>query len=428
MDKIMSLAKRRGFIFQGSDIYGGLTGTWDFGPMGVELKNIVKRLWWDMFITRRSDMYGIESAILMNPKVWEASGHVQTFTDPLIDCKKCKSRFRADKIDASKGCPNCGAHEFTEARAFNLMFKTHAGPVEDSGSQVYLRPETAQGMFVNFKNIIDSFHPKLPFGIAQIGKAFRNEITPGNSIFRSREFEQMEIEYFVRENDWEKSFENWLSEMHRWMKMIGITNAHDREVPKEDLAHYSKRTVDIDFDYPFGREELYGIAYRTDFDLKNHIEKSGADLSYLEDDGNRFVPHVIEPTFGVERTILALLVSAFEEQQLEKDTRTVLHFKPQVAPVTVAVFPLVSNKENILEKARGVYTELKKEFRTAWDDIGNVGKRYRRQDEIGTPWCVTIDYDTLENDTVTVRDRDTMQQERVAIGDLPAFFREKLKA
>lgn len=427
MEKIVSLAKRRGFIFQGSDIYGGLAGTWDFGPAGVELKNIIKRLWWDFFVLRRHDMYGVESAILMNSKVWAASGHLKNFSDPMIDCKKCKARFRVDQIDVPKGCPKCGSHDFTEARPFNMMFKTHAGPVEDSGSEVYLRPETAQGMFVNFKNVIDAMHPKLPFGLAQIGKAFRNEITPGNFIFRSREFEQMEIEYFVREQEWQRQFEAWLADMHRWLELLGLRKTHDREIPNNELAHYSRRTVDIDYDFPFGREELYGIAYRTDFDLQNHIEKSGADLLYLEDDGVRFVPHVIEPTFGVERTVLALLAEAYTEEKLEKDTRIILKLKPYLAPVTVAVFPLVANKEHIVAKAEEIFTDLKKEFRTAWDDIGNVGKRYRRQDEIGTPWCVTVDYQTLEDNTVTVRDRDTMEQERIAVSELNDSIQERLK-
>ncbi len=425
MEKIISLCKRRGFLFQGSDIYGGLSGTWDFGPLGVQLKNTVKQEWWKMFVHERTDMYGVESAILMNSKVWGVSGHVKNFSDPLIDCKKCKRRFRADHVE-NNTCPECGAHDVTAARPFNMMFKTHAGPVEDAGSEVYLRPETAQGMFVNFKNIVDSAHPKLPFGIAQIGKAFRNEITPGNFIFRSREFEQMEIEYFIREQEWNALFEQWLSEMHRWISYIGLSKTHDREVAPDALAHYSKRTVDIDYEFPFGKEELYGIAYRTDFDLMNHREGSGVDISYIEEDGTKYIPHVIEPTFGVERTLLALLCDAYAEEQLEKDTRTVLRFKPHIAPVTVAVFPLVSNKEDIVKKAEEVAGLLRRDFRTAFDGIGNVGKRYRRQDEIGTPWCVTIDYDTLENSTVTVRDRDTMKQCRIAIGELSAYFSEKL--
>lgn len=426
MDAIVSLAKRRGFIFQGSGIYGGLAGTWDFGPLGVELKNIIKHLWWDMFVARRRDIFGMESAILMNSNVWEASGHVKNFSDPMVDCKECHMRFRADQIDIKAPCPNCGAKKFTAARQFNMMFKTHAGPVEDSGSGVYLRPETAQGMFVNFKNVLDAMHPKLPFGLAQIGKAFRNEVTPGNFIFRAREFEQMEIEYFVRESEWEKSFDEWLSFMHQWIDVLGLTQTHDREIPKNELAHYSKRTVDIDYEFPFGREELYGIAYRTDFDLKNHIEKSGTDLSYREDDGSTYVPHVIEPTFGVERTILALLAEAYTEEKLEKDTRVVLKLKPYLAPVTVAVFPLVANKGDITAKAEKIFSDMKKEFRADWDDIGNVGKRYRRQDEIGTPWCITVDYQTLEDDTVTVRDRDTMKQERMPIRELSDYLQKRL--
>ena len=426
MEKITALSKRRGFMYQGSDIYGGLAGTWDFGPLGVEMKHTIKRLWWERFVTRRADMYGIESSILSNSKVWEASGHVRNFSDPLVDCKKCKRRFRADSLKGKK-CAECGADELTEARPFNMMFKTNAGPVEDESSVAYLRPETAQGMFVNFKNVIDSFHPKLPFGLAQIGKAFRNEITPGNFIFRSREFEQMEIEYFVRESEWEAHFGKWQREMGHWLHSIGIDAFHEREVPKSDLAHYSKRTVDIDFDFPFGREELYGIAYRTDFDLLNHARASTIDLSYIEDDGSKYTPHVIEPTFGVERTVLALMSTAYTEETIEKETRTLLRFKPSIAPVTVAVFPLVANKEDIVQRARGMADELRKNFKVAFDDIGNIGKRYRRQDEIGTPWCVTVDYETMEKGTVTVRDRDTMKQERVATDELAATIAEKMK-
>jgi glycyl-tRNA synthetase len=370
-------------------------------------------------------MFGVESAILMNAKVWEASGHVKNFVDPMVDCRKCKMRFRADKIDAEKGCPNCGAKDFTDARPFNMMFKTYVGPVEDAAAVSYLRPETAQGMFVNFKNVVDSMHPKLPFGIAQIGKAFRNEVTPGNFIFRTREFEQMEIEYFIRPDEWQQRFEYWLAEMRRWLAHIGIEKGvHEREVPPEERAHYSKRTVDIDFDFPFGREELYGIAYRTDFDLKNHSQASGVDLSYSDDESKtKFIPHVIEPTFGVDRTVLAILVSAFREE----NGRTVLAFPPRLAPITVAVFPLLANKPALIEKARAIYTMLKPNFRVAWDDRGNIGKRYYSQDEIGTPWCVTVDFQTLEDDTVTVRDRDTTKQERVKIEELTPLLTERLK-
>lgn len=425
MEKIVALAKRRGFIFPGSEIYGGLGGTWDYGPLGVTLKQNIKRAWWKMFVEERDDMYGIESAILMNAKVWEASGHVKNFVDPMVDCRKCKMRWRADTINPAQGCPNCGAKDFTGARPFNMMFKTHVGPVEDAAAVAYLRPETAQGMFVNFKNVVDSMHPKLPFGIAQIGKAFRNEVTPGNFTFRTREFEQMEIEYFIKPDDWETSFEYWLGEMRRWLAYIGLSRGvHEREVPAEERAHYSMRTVDIDFDFPFGRNELYGIAYRTDFDLKNHSRCSGVDLSYIDDESKtKFIPHVIEPTFGVDRTMLALLIAAYKE----KGDRTVLALPPRLAPVTAAVFPLLANKPALVEKARSIYETLKPHFRVAWDDRGNIGKRYYSQDEIGTPWCITVDFQTLEDDTVTVRDRDTTKQERIKIGDLTDFFTDRLR-
>lgn len=426
MEKIASLAKRRGFVFPGSEIYGGLAGTWDYGPLGTILKNNVKNAWLRRFVQERSDMYLVDSAILMNSGVWKASGHVASFSDPMIDCKKCKSRFRADKIDVTAGCPDCGAKDFTEARPFNMMFKTHAGPVEDSATEVYLRPETAQGMFVNFKNVLDTVHPDLPFGIAQIGKAFRNEITPGNSLFRMREFEQMEIEYFIRGEEWEKHFEYWQSEMNQWAKAVGLV-MHEVEVSEEDRAFYSKRTIDFYFDFPFGREELYGLAYRTDYDLVNHANASGAELSYFDQRSKeKIVPHVIEPTFGVDRTILALLVSAFFEEPDKDDVRTVLKFKPEIAPYKAAVFPLLANKPELVERARQIYGSLKSSYMISWDDIGNIGKRYRRQDEIGTPFCITVDFETLENGTVTVRDRDTMQQERVQDTELSAFLEDKI--
>ena len=434
MEKLMSLAKRRGFVFQGSEIYGGLGGTWDYGPMGVLLKNNIKREWWRQFLYNREDMYGVDTAILMNAKVWEASGHVKNFVDPMADCKKCKTRFRADKVDVKKSCPICGAKDFTEVRPFNMMFRTYVGPVEESASAAYLRPETAQGMFVNFKNIIDSMHPKLPFGIAQVGKAFRNEITPGNFIFRTREFEQMEIEYFIRPEEWEKQFEYWLGEIRSWLKHIGVSKGvYEREVLVSDRAHYSKRTVDIDFDFPFGREELYGIAYRGDFDLKNHSDSSGVELVYYDEEAKaKLVPHVIEPTFGVDRTLLALLAASFREEEDKEGTRTILSLQPWLAPVTVAVFPLLANKPQLVDKARSIYkmlqvTSYKLQANVAWDDIGNIGKRYRRQDEIGTPWCVTCDFQTLEDGTVTVRDRDTMKQERIEAKKLENYFSEQLK-
>jgi glycyl-tRNA synthetase len=425
MEKIVSLCKRRGFIYPGSEIYGGLSGTWDYGPLGVELKNNVKQLWCRIFVQERDDMCGLDAAILMNAEVWKASGHVDGFEDPLVECKKCKRRFRADQVGDK--CPECGG-QFGEVRQFNMMFKTQVGAVpEDESSIVYLRPETAGGIFVNFKNVVDSFHPKLPFGIAQIGKAFRNEIAPRDFVFRSREFEQMEIEYFVRPNEWEQAFEMWRNNVHAFNQATGISRdaVHELEVADGDRAHYSKRTIDFEFDFPFGRKELYGLAYRTDFDLSAHANASGQDLSYLDDSTDeRFVPHVIEPSFGVDRTVLAILASAYREDEMNGDTRSYLAFNKSVAPIKAAIFPLLKNKPELVAKAREVYTMLKKiEPRIMWDDNGNIGKRYRRQDEIGTPMCITIDFDTLGEteslkDTVTVRDRDTGEQERVSIGDL----------
>ncbi|MCC6520552.1 glycine--tRNA ligase [Candidatus Nomurabacteria bacterium] len=428
MEKIISLAKRRGFIYQGSEVYGGLAGTWDYGPLGVSLKNNIKHLWWKKFVDDRQDMYGIDAAILMHPGVWKASGHVDTFTDPLVECTKCKKRFRADQLENAGVCDACG-EPTGEARNFNMMFQTQVGAVEDSSATVYLRPETAQGMFVNFKNVVDSFHPKLPFGTAQIGKAFRNEITPRDFIFRVREFEQMEIEYFIRESDWKTQFEYWKNEMKDWIEMIGIDTAktHELEVGEEDLAHYSKRTVDFEFDFPFGKKELYGIAYRTNFDLTNH------NLTYQDEETQeKIVPHVIEPTFGLDRTILAVLCSVYREEHTEGEVRSFLSFKPSVAPVICAVSPLLKNKPELVEKSQEVFKMLKKRFgQVMFDDNGNIGKRYRRQDEIGTPWCVVVDFDTLgENqellDTVTIRDRDTGAQTRLPITELESYISEKL--
>jgi len=430
MEKIISLAKRRGFIYQGSEIYGGLSGTWDWGPLGVALKNNVKNLWWRMFVEEREDMYGVDATILMNAKVWEASGHVAGFSDPLVECVKCKRRFRADHIEGDK-CPECGG-KLGESRQFNMMFKTQIGAMEDSAATSYLRPETAQGIFVNFKNIIDSFHPKLPFGIGQIGKAFRNEITPRDFIFRVRELEQMEVEYFVHPAEWEKYFEMWKNIMWKWIEAIGIDkkNVHEHEIKDGERAHYSKRTIDFEFDYPFGRKELYGLAYRTDYDLRKHSEHSGTSLDYVnEETKEKFIPHVIEPSLGVDRTILAILLDAYSEDELGEGTRVFLKLKPSIAPVKVAVFPLLKNKPELVKKAREVFEMIKKEIpQTMWDDNGNVGKRYRRQDEIGTPFCVTVDFDTLgENpelkDTVTVRDRDTGKQERVGTGELTKMLK-----
>lgn len=424
MDKITSLAKRRGFIFQGSEIYGGLAGTWDWGPLGVELKNNVKKLWWRKFVTERDDMYGLDAAILMNSRVWEASGHVSGFTDPLVECQSCKKRFRADQLptDLEPGeCPECGG-KLSEERKFNMMFKTQVGAVEDSSSVSYLRPETAQGIFVNFKNVVDAMHPKLPFGIAQIGKAFRNEITPRDFLFRTREFEQMEIEYFVKPDEWQEAFERWRQDLWAWLELIGLTKEKVSEfaVPDGERAHYSKRTIDFEFEFPFGRKELYGLAYRTDFDLTQHGIFSGQDLNYFDEAaGQKFLPHVIEPSLGVDRTILALLTDAYTEDNLGDAPRAYLKFKYEIAPIKVAVFPLLKNKENLVAKAREIYQTLKKEIgAVAFDDNGNIGKRYRRQDEIGTPYCVTIDFQTLEDETVTVRDRDSGKQWRVPASQL----------
>ena len=431
MEKIISLCKRRGFIYPGSEIYGGLAGTYDYGPLGVALKNNIKNLWWKKFVESREDMYGVDAAILMNSAVWKASGHVDTFTDPLVECKKCKKRFRADQLEVPGVCNDCGG-KTGEARQFNMMFKTQIGAMEDSSATVYLRPETAQGMFVNFKNIVDSFHPKLPFGLAQIGKAFRNEITPRDFIFRVREFEQMEIEFFLKPEEWEKYFEYWRNEMLSWIEMVGIdmNKVHELEVKGDDLAHYSKRTIDFEFDFPFGRSELYGLAYRTNFDLSKH------NLSYLDEsassgqDGEtntKIVPHVIEPSFGMPRTILALLLSAYTEDGEGKEARPYLAFNPNVAPVICAVSPLLKNKPELSNYAHLVYRTLKDEFgRVMWDDNGNIGKRYRRQDEIGTPWCIVIDFDTLSDNSVTIRDRDTGKQERVKKEDIVDYIKDKM--
>ncbi len=421
MDKIISLCKRRGFVFPGSEIYGGLANSWDYGPLGVELKNNIKQLWWKRFVQQRDDMVGIDAALIMNPKVWEASGHVATFSDPLVECKKCKKRFRADQID-SKNCPECKG-ELGDAKQFNLMLKTFLGPVENEDAVVYFRPETAQAMFVDFKNVLETSRKKLPFGIAQIGKAFRNEITPGNFIFRTREFEQMEIEYFIKEENWQEVFEHWRNEMQLWMtEVLGLKkkDIHELDVPVDELAHYSKKTIDFEYEFPFGKKELYGLAYRTDFDLKNHF-KDGAPYHDPET-GEKSYPHVIEPTFGVDRSVLAVLSDAY----VEEEERVVLKLKPHLAPYKAAVFPLLKNKPELVEKARAIYDELKKDMMVAWDDRGNIGKRYYSQDEIGTPYCITVDFDTLEKGEVTVRDRDTMKQEKVSAADLKKYLTEKI--
>ncbi|MGZ6005400.1 MAG: glycine--tRNA ligase [Candidatus Saccharimonadales bacterium] len=424
LEDIVSLAKRRGFIYQGSEIYGGLSGTWDYGPLGVALKKNIQNLWWKMFVEDRDDMLGVDAAILMNQKVWQASGHTETFTDPLVECSNCKGRFRADKIDTSK-CPTCGKENtFGEPRQFNMMFKTNVGPVDDESSISYLRPETAQGIFTNYKNVVDSFYPDVPFGIAQQGKAFRNEISPRDFVFRSREFEQMEIEYFVHPDKWEEAFELWRKLVWEWTEALGLPkeSVHELEVPENDRAHYSKRTIDFEFDFPIGKEELLGLAYRTDFDLDNIQKATGKNMEYRpKGEGEPFVPHVIEPSFGLERAIMAVLTAAYTEDEVNGEKRTYLKLPAHLAPVKVAVSPLLKNKPELVAKAREVYDTLKKEFgNVMWDDNGNIGKRYRRQDEIGTPYCVTIDFDTLEDNTVTVRNRDTTEQMRINADELSA--------
>jgi glycyl-tRNA synthetase len=434
MEKIVSLCKRRGFIFPGSEIYGGMANSWDYGPLGVELKNNIKNLWWKKFVHGRDDMVGIDAALVMNPKVWEASGHVATFSDPLVECKKCHSRFRADQINLSDPCTSCGSKDgYTEPKQFNLMFKTFIGPAEEEANVAYFRPETAQAMFVQFKNILDTARKTLPFGVAQIGKAFRNEITPGNFIFRTREFEQMEIEYFIpkpnSDQDWDEYFTDWQSAMMEWIKddlQLDMSKVHEVEISAEDRAHYSKRTIDFEFEYPFGQKELYGLAYRTDYDLQKHMEASGQSLEYVDQaTGEKFVPHVIEPSMGVDRSLLAVLLSSYDDSDPD---RVVLKLPAKLALYKAAVFPLLKNKPELVEKAKSIYNDLRKDFQIAWDDRGNVGKRYYSQDEIGTPYCITVDFDTLENDTVTIRDRDTATQERVAVSELRQFIASKLSS
>jgi glycyl-tRNA synthetase len=428
LDDIVSLCKRRGFIYQGSEIYGGLAGTWDYGPLGVTLKRNIMQLWWKMFVDGRDDMYGVDAAILMNQKVWQASGHVDTFTDPLVECSNCKGRFRADKLEDPNKCPACGMKgTFSEPRAFNMMFKTTVGPVEDENSISYLRPETAQGIFTNYKNVVDSFYPDVPFGIGQQGKAFRNEISPRDFVFRSREFEQMEIEYFVHPDNWQEAFEMWRLQVHEWFKALGLSEekTHELEVPAEDLAHYSKRTIDFEYDFPHGRDELLGMAYRTDFDLGNIQRVSGKNMEYRPKDGSApFVPHVIEPSFGVERAVMAVLCSAYWNDT--ENERVVLKLPYELAPIKVAVCPLAKNNPELVAKAREVYTSLKREIGSVvWIDSGNIGKNYRKMDEIGVPYVVTVDFDSLEGDTkdtVTVRNRDTTEQSRSKIINLIALL------
>ena len=457
INKIISLCKRRGFVFQSSEIYGGLANAWDYGPVGVELKNNIKQAWWKMFVKDREDIVGIDAAILMNSKVWKASGHIAGFNDALIDCKSCKARIRADHLiedalnikaeamspedmtkiikDNNLECPACGKKEFTNARKFGLMFKTYQGVTEDNNNIIYLRPETAQAMFVNFKNVLDSTHKKIPFGIAQTGKSFRNEITPGNFIFRTVEFEQMEIEYFIEEKDWKKMFKYWQNQMEEWLNHIGIKskNYSIREHDKDELSHYSKKTIDFEYNFPFGTKELYGLAYRTDFDLTNHQNSSGQNMEYFDAENNKkYIPHVIEPTFGVDRSVLAIMIDAYTEEKIKSangkiETRVVMKFNKNIAPIKVAVLPLVKNKPEIVEKSKQIFDLLKSCFMCQYDETGSIGKRYRRQDEIGTPFCLTIDFDTLEKDDITIRDRDTMKQERVKIKDLVEVLKERLE-
>ncbi len=418
MEKIVNLAKRRGFVFPSSEIYGGLGSCWDYGPLGVELKRNVKEAWWRDTVTSRPDVVGLDCAILMHPRVWEASGHVANFSDPLVDCKSCKTRFRADHLEQDN-CPECGG-ELTEARQFNLMFKTYMGPVEDTAAQIYLRPETAQGIFVNFTNVVHSMRMRPPFGIAQVGKSFRNEITPGNFLFRTREFEQMELEFFVAPGQDDAWFRYWLDRRLSWYTDYGIKKEKLRLRPHagDELAHYAKGCSDVEYEFPIGWQELEGIANRTDFDLKSHVDYSGKDLSYYDDaTKERYVPYVIEPSAGADRSTLAFLVDAYDEDGPENDRRAVLRFHPSLAPIKVAVFPLM-RKAGHPEKAMDIVETLRPHAAVTYDQAGSIGRRYRRQDEIGTPLCVTVDYQTLDDDTVTLRDRDSMEQERVAVADL----------
>lgn len=450
MEKIVSLCKRRGFIFPGSDIYGGLANSWDYGPMGVELKNNIKNAWWKRFVHQRDDIVGLDAALIMNSKVWIASGHVGHFNDPLVEDKKTHERYRLDHLLEDYGVEVSGmtfeqmvekiaelklkspkGNELTEPKQFNMMFKTHLGPVAKDEDVVYLRPETAQAMFVDFKLVQESSRKKIPFGIAQIGKAFRNEITPGNFIFRVRELEQMEIEYFIpvpaSDLDWQTYFDLWVKEMRLWMTEelgLSLENVVEHDISDGERAHYSKRTIDFEYNFPFGTKELYGLAYRTDYDMRNHLQSSGVNVKYRDLVTNEeYIPHVIEPTFGVERSILAVLCNSYTENE---DGRVVLKLPVKLAPYKAAVFPLLANKPELIEKARGIYNQLKKTYMVAWDDRGNIGKRYAAQDEVGTPWCITVDFQTLEDNAVTVRDRDSGTQERISIDSIQSYLQEKL--
>jgi glycyl-tRNA synthetase len=428
MEKIVSLCKRRGFIFQSSEIYGGLSNTWDYGPFGAELKNNLKAAWWKSMVRERSDIFGMDAAILMHPKVWETSGHVQNFFDFKSECRPCGERFKTQDLKDKDKCPKCGG-TLTESRPFNLMFKTHYGPVEDTANIVYLRPETAQGMFVNFANILDSRHPKLPFGLAQIGKAFRNEITPGNFTFRTREFEQMEIEYFVRPEEADKMLEYWIGERYQWYLNLGVKKENLRLRPhgKEELAHYARACTDIEYNFPFAWSELEGIANRGDFDLKQHSESSSKDLRYFDDTAKeRFFPYIIEPSGGVDRAVLAFLADAYWEEKVKDETRVVLKLHKDLAPVKLAVLPLLRNRPEIVGLAKKICADLKNDFSAVYDDTAAIGKLYRRQDEVGTLFCVTVDVQSLEDKQVTVRDRDTMLQQRVSVDRVIEYLNSKL--
>ena len=449
MEKIVSLCKRRGFIFQGGELYGGLAGTFDYGPYGVLLRRALENAWWDFFVAKRNDMYGLDASIISSQKIWEASGHLTGFTDPLVEDVVTKKNYRADHLIEDAGLSATGltleqmsalikennikspeGNELAEAKTFNLLYPVQMGASEETSATAYLRGELAQGMFTNYKNVIDSIHPKLPFGLAQIGKAFRNEIAPRDYTFRSREFNLMEFEYFFdpRKGDWEELFLMWRDEMYKWIDHIGINRNHTHEIEKKgaDLAHYSKRTIDIEFDFPFGQKELYGLAYRTDFDLKAHETHSGISQAYVDGEtGEKFIPHVLEPTFGIDRTVLAILTSAYDEEKVDDGERVVLRFRPIVAPVQIAVLPL-SKKDELTIPAQKIAQDLKRIGRVAYDETQSIGKRYRRQDEIGTPFCVTVDFDTLTDKAVTVRDRDTMEQTRVPIVELPEYVASRL--
>lgn len=430
MEKIVSLCKRRGFIYQSSEIYGGFGSCYDYGPMGVELKNNIKRVWWKAMVQERPDVVGLDSAIIMSPEVWKASGHLEAgFADELVECKKCHQRFKADELKDKTKCPGCGG-KLTVPKKFNLMMQTYVGPVQDEASKTYLRPETCQGIYVNFENVIDTTRMKIPFGIAQTGKAFRNEITPGNFTFRTREFEQMEMQYFIKPGDNDKYFDYWKKQRMDWyLSNLGIKkdNLRFREHKKEELPHYARKAMDIEYNYPFGFKEFEGIHDRGDWDLSNHAKHSGKDLSYFDEKTKKkYIPNVVETSGGADRSALVVLLDAYHEEMVRKETRVVLKLHKDLAPIKIAILPLARNREEITNKAREVFELLKPRFMTMYDDTGSIGRLYRRQDEIGTPYCITIDFDTLRDQAVTIRDRDTMKQERVKIKGLVDVFKEKL--